>query len=98
MGVFVRVTWGYLLWTFRGYLLLLVINLRVTLGVWWSKGSINIRGFPTLCACVYVSTIFGFNKDHQRMIVDPMFMIIQNSRLFLNAVTPTAVAPTAVIL
>ena len=44
-----------------------------------------------------------YNKDHQRMIVDLMFMIIQNSRSFLaavtlNAVTPTAVTPTAVIL
>ena len=29
------------------------------------------------------------NKNHQRMMVDPMFMIIQNSRLFLTAVTPT---------
>ena len=28
------------------------------------------------------------NKDHQRMMVDQMF------RLFLTAVTPTAVAPT----
>ena len=32
------------------------------------------------------------------MIVDPMFMIIQNSRSFLTAVTPTAVAPTVVLL
>ena len=38
------------------------------------------------------------NKDHQRMMVDPMFMIIQSLRLFLTAVTPTAVAPIAVIL
>ena len=30
------------------------------------------------------------------MIVDPIFMIVQNSRSFLNAVTPTAVTPTAV--
>ena len=35
------------------------------------------------------------NKDHQRMMVDPMFMIVKNVRLFLTAVTPTAVAPTA---
>ena len=35
------------------------------------------------------------NKDHQRIMVDPMFMIVQNLRLFLTAVTPTAVAPTA---
>ena len=37
-----------------------------------------------------------YNKDHQRMIVDLMFMIIQNSRSFLAAVTPTSVTPTAV--
>ena len=38
------------------------------------------------------------NKDHQRMMVDPMYMIVQNLRLFLTTVTPTAVAPTVVIL
>ena len=38
------------------------------------------------------------NKDHQRMMVDPMFMIVKNLRLFLTAVTLTAVTPTAVIL
>ena len=38
------------------------------------------------------------NKDHQRMMVDPMFKIIQNLRSFLTAVTTTAVAPIAVIL
>ena len=38
------------------------------------------------------------NKDHQRMMVDPMFMILQSLRSFLTAVTPTAVAPIAVIL
>ena len=40
----------------------------------------------------------GLNKDHQRMMVDLMLMIVQNLRLFLTDVTPTAVAPTAVIL
>ena len=30
------------------------------------------------------------------MMVDPMFMIVQNLRSFLTAVTPTAVTPTAV--
>ena len=30
------------------------------------------------------------------MMVDPMFMIVQNLRSFLTAVTPTAVKPTAV--
>ena len=32
------------------------------------------------------------------MLVDPKFMIVQNFRSFITAVTPTAVAPTAVIL
>ena len=36
------------------------------------------------------------NKDHQRMMVDPMFMIIQSLRSFLTAVTTTAVAPIPV--
>ena len=36
------------------------------------------------------------NKDHQRMMVDPRFMIVQHLRSFLTAVTPTAVTPTAV--
>ena len=31
------------------------------------------------------------------MMVDPMFMIVKNFRLFLTAVIPTAVTPTAVI-
>ena len=38
------------------------------------------------------------SKDHQRMMVDPMFMIIQNLGSFLTDVTPTAVTPTAVTL
>ena len=38
------------------------------------------------------------NKDHQRMMVDPMFMIVQSLRSFVTAVTPTAVAPIVVIL
>ena len=33
------------------------------------------------------------NKDHQRMMVDPMFMIVQSLRSFLTVVTTTAVAP-----
>ena len=37
------------------------------------------------------------NKDHQRMMVDPMSMIVWNLRLFQTAVTPTAVTPTEVI-
>ena len=27
-------------------------------------------------------------KDYQRMMIDPMFMIVQNTRLFLTAITP----------
>ena len=38
------------------------------------------------------------NKDYQRMMVDPMFMIVQSLRSYLTAVTPTTVAPIAVIL
>ena len=37
------------------------------------------------------------NKDHQRMMVDLMFMIVQSLRSILTTVTPTAVAPIAVI-
>ena len=36
------------------------------------------------------------NKDPHRIVIDPMLMIIYNLRLFLTAVTLTAVAPTAV--
>ena len=42
-------------------------------------------------------TYYRTNKDHQRMMVDPMFMIFQSLRSFLTAVTTTAVAPIAVI-
>ena len=50
-----------------------------------------------------VSTTFSVttvttNKDHQRIMIDPMFMIFKNFRLFVTAVTPTAVTPTAIIL
>ena len=38
------------------------------------------------------------NKDPQQMMVDAMFLIVQNLRLFITAVTPTAVAPTVVVL
>ena len=37
-------------------------------------------------------------KDHQRMLVDLMSMVVKNLRLFLTAVTPTAVTATDVIL
>ena len=32
----------------------------------------------------------SINKDHQRMMVDSMLMIVKNSRLFLIDVKPTA--------
>ena len=38
------------------------------------------------------------NKDHQRIMVDQMLMIVLDLKSLLTAVTPTAVAPTAVIL
>ena len=38
------------------------------------------------------------NKDHQRMMVDPMLLIVQSLWSFLTAVTKTAVAPIADIL
>ena len=43
------------------------------------------------------------NKDNQKMMGDPMFMIVQSLRSFLtafipNAVIPTAVAPISIIL
>ena len=41
--------------------------------------------------------IYNLNKDHQRMMVDPMLSIVLDLRSFLTAVTTTAVAPTAVI-
>ena len=39
------------------------------------------------------------NKDHHKMMVDPIFIIVQNVRSFGGtAVTPTAVPPTVVLL
>ena len=38
------------------------------------------------------------NKDHQRMMVDPMLLIVQSLWSFLTAVTTTAIVPIAVIL
>ena len=38
------------------------------------------------------------NKDHERTMVYPMFMIFQSLRSFLTEVTTAAVAPIAVIL
>ncbi len=36
------------------------------------------------------------NKDHQKKMVDPMFMLVQNLRSFLTTGTPRVVSPTAV--
>ena len=44
-----------------------------------------------------LSQLFPLNKDHQRMMVYPMLMIVQSLRSFLTAVTTTAVTPTAAI-
>ena len=41
------------------------------------------------------SSVANTNKDHQIMMVDPILMIVQNLRLFLTAVIPTAVSPTS---
>ena len=49
-----------------------------------------------ICDITYRSECID-NKDHQRLKVDLMFMIGQNLRSFLTAVTPTAVAPIEVI-
>ena len=40
----------------------------------------------------------SINKDHQRMMVDPMFMIVKSLGSFVTAFTTTAVAPIAVNL
>ena len=45
-----------------------------------------------------LSSCIDINKDHQRMMVDPIFMIVKNLWLFPTAVTQTDVTPTAVIL
>ena len=39
-----------------------------------------------------------FNKDHKRMMVDAMLMIVLDLRSFLTAITPNVVAQTAVTL
>ena len=56
---------------------------------------LNLKFTPKICANEAASNL---NKDHQRMMVDPIFKIIQKLRSFLTAFTTTAVAPTAVIL
>ena len=47
---------------------------------------------------IYFTKGIHRNKDHQRMMVDPMLMIVQSLRSFLTAVATTAVAPIVVIL
>ena len=44
-------------------------------------GEARYLWFGTVC--------IELNEEHQRMMVDPMFMIVQNARLFLT-VTPIA--------
>ena len=50
-----------------------------------------------VCKTVFYTWLISFNNDHQRMMVDPMFMIVQSLRSFLTVVTTTAVAPIVVI-
>ena len=57
----------------------------------------NVRLSGSFETAIKAKLYQNINKDHQKMMVDPMFMIVQNLRLFLTAVTPTAVAHTAVI-
>ena len=54
--------------------------------------------FPQYNVMLINKSVNSDNKDHQRMMVDPMLMIILDLRSFLTAVTPTAVALPAVIL
>ena len=42
--------------------------------------------------------LLGMQLDHQRMMVDPIFMIVKNVCSFLMTVTPTALTPSAAIL
>ena len=56
-------------------------------GIWWNPPSKILKTLSHL-----------INKNYQRMMVGPMFMIVQNVRSFLATVTPTDVTPTAVIL
>ena len=53
---------------------------------------------PCVAGVVLQTPLSFTNKDHQRMMVDPMFMIVQSLRTFPTAVTTTAVAPTEIIL
>ena len=56
------------------------------------------RGDERLGHASNVRSFLNRNKYHERMMVDPMFMIVQNVRAFLTADTPTTVTPTVVIL
>ena len=62
----------------------------------FSSGAAAAASSPSAAALEGTPT-HVLNKDHQRMMVDPMLMIVLDLRSFLTAVTPTAVAPTAVI-
>ena len=71
------------------------LELPAILGVEWGQALV-VKLLDLLI--VSFVCIFNLNKDHQRIMVDPMFMIVQSLRSFLAAVTTTAVAPIAVIL
>ena len=47
---------------------------------------------------LFTINLLKLNKDHQRMMVDPMFIIVKSLRSFLTAVITNAVAPIAVVL
>ena len=53
--------------------------------------------FTVLIGLTILVVTLNQNKDHQRMMVDPMLLIVQNLWSFLTAVTTTAVAPITVI-
>ena len=46
----------------------------------------------------YTGSVKETRITREYMMVNPMFMIVQNSRLCITVFTPTAVAPTAVFL
>ena len=60
----------------------------------------NVRGHQLYVQYITVTgsqPYVQYNKDHQRMMLDLVFMNVQSLRSFLTAVTTTAVAPIAVI-
>ena len=69
---------------------------------WLTKGSHTKEKSSILtkefALCHRTIILSNNNKDHQRMMVDPMFMIVHSLRSFLTTVTTTAVALIAVIL